>query len=434
MNESEKAKAASSSAMVDEKTASASSSSSSSGDVYCDSSAILKEIMAEGCVDEDDVCAPASSASSAVVSGTVSTIDAERQCAVASDLSQKQYRRRCRDAVMLVAACDARPLSWCESDAARLLCRVLSRGEFGGSSARDVDRALSDFFTQKLMPFIQSLVQKSGCCAAESDVWTERTGQPAMGLVLTVLDPAFDCTRSILCSLRPFPGHHSADEIKKMLDEQLRRCGIEQRMVVSWTGDNAANEQAGLREIAGRVPVIGCAAHTLHLAVVDALELVDDLLASVRGMASAVHMSHLRAEKLKAFFRDDARRKLQSDSVVRWSSALRLLSTAFESRPGLTWLADELGPAAGFNDLSELEWTIVGDIIEILEPVHEVSTQLQCLSTNLAVVLPRIVGLDRQQFTRRTANALKSDSSKKRMRTTHLQNDYKTLLKNPKAE
>lgn len=131
--------------------------------------------------------------------------------------------------------------------------------------------------------------------AITSDAWTSAATEAFLSLTAHYIDEGFQM-HTIPLECAAFPGSHTAENIKRKLEQLLGRNDIPMEYVSALVADNAANQKAaGDLLSCDSVP---CAPHTLQLTVKDILEDPDtaSLLRKARKVVAAFKHSALKGQ------------------------------------------------------------------------------------------------------------------------------------------
>ncbi|CAB4386801.1 unnamed protein product [Rhizophagus irregularis] len=141
------------------------------------------------------------------------------------------------------------------------------------------------------------------------------------------------------------PNPHTSENIKNCINNILEEWNLKEKCFAATT-DNGANVKKAI-SLMNKVEYIGCAAHTLHLSVTKDLE------------------------PIKQFIKRDVR--------TRWNSSYLAWSKLLELKVAITWLTNTLHLAYTKDDrddgdylkliaLTEPEWTLLQDLVNLLKP------------------------------------------------------------------
>jgi hypothetical protein len=170
-------------------------------------------------------------------------------------------------------------------------------------------------------------------------------------------------------------GRHTGEHLAEVLGEVAQ--GLDVHAVVS---DNAPNMIKSARLM--HKTSVTCAAHTLQLAVVAALEIepISSIVQKCKDIASHFHRSVLRTAALQKQIKDLGMKvkKIMGCSPTRWNSTYHMISRLWELR----------GPVAGYLAAAAAEgktvpalptpdeWDIIQAISQPLRRVEYVTTQV----------------------------------------------------------
>nr|XP_033938439.1 uncharacterized protein LOC117446386 [Pseudochaenichthys georgianus] len=172
-----------------------------------------------------------------------------------------------------------------------------------------------------------------------TDIWTSDVSPVSMlGLTAQWLDKDYKLYRAVLHS-QELPGSHTANMIREAFEAMLQQWNISKEMVHVVLRDNARNMAKAFGDYG--VDSLGCMAHTLQLAVNEAVlsqRAVSDCVAIGRKIVG--HFKHSQVastalEKLQANLRKGSTTttttttstRLQQDVATRWNSTFYMLKS-----------------------------------------------------------------------------------------------------------
>ena len=141
---------------------------------------------------------------------------------------------------------------------------------------------------------------------------------------------------------------------------------------------------------------IGCINHTLQLVINDSLkgDAVVDLLKSARAI-----VGHFNRSPVARHLLDGVQTQLQlpkhqlmKECTTRWNSTYYMLERLLEQRRAITTTLPETNCSV---ELTMMQWTLVGHLVELLCPFEEFSREFERADASLSLVIPAIRLLNR---------------------------------------
>ncbi|KAK3928321.1 Zinc finger BED domain-containing protein 4 [Frankliniella fusca] len=206
----------------------------------------------------------------------------------------------------------------------------------------------------------------------------------------------------------------SAENLKAVLQQILRKYDVPARNIISVTSDNGANyllagkllhvdseTQKDLLDVDGSecddwldveectdedgVQSVRCAAHTLQLAVDEALRKdaqLQQTINAVRELAKFLR-TPTSVRQLKAV----GKTLPQLDVVTRWGSTYTMLKSVVVLRHFFESTMDLTSEERTKNSLTDEQWDIVDDLLADLHPVYAATVKLQAEDLTLGQLL-----------------------------------------------
>ena len=186
----------------------------------------------------------------------------------------------------------------------------------------------------------------------------------------------------VCLAVQQFTGRHTGINISSSLTQMLSDYSIDNSSVSAVITDNAANVDLAKR--LGQWSSRHCFGHTLQLAIEDGLKIspaVQAMLKSAKAIVSFYHRSTKGMEKLKELQVQLKlpEHKLVSSCPTRWNSTYYMLHRLLEQKsPVSVMCASPGGPRIS---LSVYEWSILEELVEILQPLEEATRELSAEKT-----------------------------------------------------
>lgn len=228
-----------------------------------------------------------------------------------------------------------------------------------------------------------------------TDIWSSDVSPMSMlSLTAQWIDVDFNLIKAVLHS-QEFTGSHTASAISEEFEKMFDKWKIDKSKVHAVVRDNARNMVKAMSDM-GLVS-FGCVAHTLQLAIHDAVlcqRSVSDVVASCRKIVGHFKHSPLaysRLFDLQVQFGIKIKR-LQQDVSTRWNSTFYMLKSILEQKHTLATYATEHDLPA---TLTVQQWTLIENIVTLLSPFEQLTRQLSSGEASAADVIPSVQALRR---------------------------------------
>ena len=188
---------------------------------------------------------------------------------------------------------------------------------------------------------------------------------------------------------------HTAEHLGAALSNCFEEWGLLGKVVVMVT-DNGANIKKAVKDCLF-LEHHPCVAHTLNLCVNDGLKKLADIREVIEQSRKIVNFfknSVLASDKLEQNQINAGLKplKLKKDVVTRWNSQLIMFRRLIEVRASLTKTLTDLNKT--FLQLTEHEWNILGDAVQILDPFELITKELSGEKfVTASLIIPLIEGL-----------------------------------------
>ncbi|XP_039591329.1 zinc finger BED domain-containing protein 4-like isoform X2 [Polypterus senegalus] len=208
------------------------------------------------------------------------------------------------------------------------------------------------------------------------------------------LDEEYNMHRATLHA-QELPGSHTAQTINNTFEKIFQHWNIGKETVHVVLRDNARNMIKAM-ELCG-VASLGCMAHTLQLAVNEAVlsqRTVSDCIAIGRKIVG--HFKHSQvATSTPAQLNmrlGITPAHLQQDVSTRWNSTFYMLRSLLQQKQALAvYGVDNKLPAT----LSPLQWTLIENMLTILDPCEQLTRDISRATATAADVIPAVQALKR---------------------------------------
>jgi len=212
------------------------------------------------------------------------------------------------------------------------------------------------------------------------DIWTSGAQQPYISLTTHYLTKQFELRNKTLgCSY--FPGEHDGKSIFLKIKSMVSEWNIDilsLNIPIYMVTDNARNISCALNNYNSNNNLhhYFCAAHTLQLAIQDALKEnnMGSLLKKCRSIVTHYNHSNKSWERLQQI---EVRINLPNHKLIqmvetRWNSVFLMLERIIEQKEAIVldlqnWVKD--------IDITVGEWKLINGYVEILEPVLEATKE-----------------------------------------------------------
>ena len=239
---------------------------------------------------------------------------------------------------------------------------------------------LPNLYKEKKDELINQLQQVESV-ALTTDMWTSRTNEGFLTVTAHFIDNEMQFFSKVLSTVN-VPENHTSANIALRLTDVINTWELD-RKVTGIVTDNAANMMKAVSDM--KLMQISCFAHTLNLVVTSSIKsvaLVESVLKKSRELVTFLHKSSTAQTKLNLHCDLIASydpsftkiRKLKQDVSTRWNSSLIMIcSIKYLKDPVVSTLA-QLGMIR--KNLSEEEWNMIDNMIEILVPFEHATTDI----------------------------------------------------------
>uniref|UniRef100_A0A8C5QMC0 BED-type domain-containing protein n=1 Tax=Leptobrachium leishanense TaxID=445787 RepID=A0A8C5QMC0_9ANUR len=241
----------------------------------------------------------------------------------------------------------------------------------------------------KVMQKVKTMLQPENAGNALSfttDCWTGPT-ESLMSLTCHFIDAGWT-RRQLVLNTKVMQGSHTGEYIKEMFLGMLDDWAISKDRVMLVLRDSGANMVKGMR--LAEVSDLSCMAHTLQLVVNEGLSsqrALIDIIAMLKRCATHFHHSIIAKQRLRSIQED---LDLPKNSLIqavptRWNSTLHMLQRMLEQKRALNIYAGEHG---GYSCPNAGQWDIIGNLVETLIPIEEVTLEVSHYDSSVSSVIP----------------------------------------------
>ena len=243
---------------------------------------------------------------------------------------------------------------------------------------------------------IHNLIDKNGLHVSfTTDIWTSDVSPVSMlSLTAQWLDEDFNLQKATLHA-QECPGSHTAAMICQAFNTMLANWNITKDQVHVVLRDNARNMIKAMDECG--LASLGCVAHTLQLAVNEAVlsqRSIADCVAISRKIVGHFKHSNVATSRLQDLQKQLGTKeaRLQQDVATRWNSTFYMLTSLLQQKRVLAAYAVEFDLPAF---LSPNQWALIENILTILDPCEQLTKNMSSAAATAADVIPSIEALKR---------------------------------------
>ncbi|XP_063227326.1 zinc finger BED domain-containing protein 4-like [Bacillus rossius redtenbacheri] len=233
---------------------------------------------------------------------------------------------------------------------------------------------------------VEVQLQDAEFVAVTTDLWTSVANTDFLSVTAHYVTKEF-VLHHVCLEVIPFPEvSHTAENISKFITSLLEKWGLLQK-VVAIVRDNARNLVAGLE--LSPFQHTSCLAHTLQLVLKEGFlnnKIINNLVSSSKKIVG--HFKHsARATKVLKTCQITAgvvQHRLIHDEPTRWNTTLHMFKRLHEQKKAIVLACAELN----IPELSNSLWTLMENVIPILEVFDSVTTHISSDHVTVAEVIP----------------------------------------------
>nr|XP_054758013.1 E3 SUMO-protein ligase ZBED1-like [Lytechinus pictus] len=257
---------------------------------------------------------------------------------------------------------------------------------------------------------VKENLQDATYVSLTTDCWSSRAQEGYMTVTAHFVDSSWECQTAVLDTSpvvtmdddgNVVASRHTKDALASQLQRVAEDWGIATK-VTAVVHDNASNVKTIGNDALGAID-LGCAAHTLQLAVNHGLEESRQIQTLIGGANRLVgHFRHsvlaTKALEAKQESMGQDKKRLISSVKTRWNSVLEMLERLQETRwPVCGVLSDRTltkWADASTLELKDDQWALIEMLVPCLRPL-KVATEVLSAEENVSssIVLPIISGL-----------------------------------------
>lgn len=226
------------------------------------------------------------------------------------------------------------------------------------------------------------------------DTWTSAATQSYLAVTAHFIDHNWKLQSECL-SVTEISERHTANNLQVAIEKVISEF-FGERNPTAIVSDNAANIQLATSRISYNIP---CFAHTLQLCVRAGLEVTSVASLLRKGRALVAHFKH-STTATAALCEASAQHscsssKLIQDVPTRWNSSWEMLTRLYSMRaPVSTVLLSSTKSSESKLLLTPEEWTLVGELVEVLRPLSLVTESLSAESyPTISFAYPQFLNL-----------------------------------------
>src|SRR5581483_3522248 len=250
-----------------------------------------------------------------------------------------------------------------------------------------------EFSQKQLKQYIQkNAISVSLTC----DLWTSRNKQGFLGITCHFLTPEFEM-KEITLAIQYMPYPHTGDAIQKVLEKVIFEWNLQDK-VFFCTTDNASNMKKCLNQIPW-LQRLSCTAHTIQLVVGKGLLNTEILIARAKRLINFFTSPKQNERLLNAQKKnsEDVEEegdlntifyRAVTDVETRWSSTYIAWERLIILKPFIDIVISSLNTSKDQNskedakrltkiNLTNDEWEVIRDLLEILGPLAELTETLE---------------------------------------------------------
>ncbi|XP_041460598.1 E3 SUMO-protein ligase ZBED1-like [Lytechinus variegatus] len=237
-------------------------------------------------------------------------------------------------------------------------------------------------------------LERATSVAITTDMWTSRASDQYIGVTVHFIDDDWKMG-SFTLENRELPPPHDNEHIAEVLRAIIAQWALENKVSAVVT-DNATNITKAVREGLS-LPNIPCFGHTLNLVVKAGLKCrgIQTTLARCSKLVEFVHRS-AKAKYCLASHQKNLNvpeHKLIQDVETRWGSTHDMLRRILEQQQPISNLLIETKRKE--LDLSDREVSIAEQLVELLQPLKEITESLSSESqVTISNIIPTICMLE----------------------------------------
>ena len=314
------------------------------------------------------------------------------QCASMKEMWSSDHPRAqaISTAIGEMMALDCQPFSIVEDEGFKRLMKLVAPKYVLPSRRHFAETVLTDMYDSLRKKVEKSLSSSCNFLALTTDVWSADNAPGIALLSLTAhwIDDKF-IRRYAMLHAQNLEAAHTGKYLAKVTTEMLAGWHLRKDRVQYVLRDNAPAMVKAMT--VADLPSIGCMAHTLQLAVKDALQAqkaVENVIAIGRRIVGHFKHSTLAYNRLATFQKVHQlpEHRLLQDEPTRWNSTYYMLIRLKEQRSALTSYGGEYDiPLPTVS-----QWELIDKTITALQPIEDVTQIISADSASCSCIQPMI--------------------------------------------
>ncbi|KAI2655051.1 Zinc finger BED domain-containing protein 4 [Labeo rohita] len=313
-------------------------------------------------------------AASTTIQGAVRPRRPQQQTTMSSFVTRPMdplRQNKLDEALVRMIACDFQPFSIVEDKGFKEYSHLLDPS-YSLPSRKTLSKTVMPRLYDKLRSDIMEKIRNVSAVCLTTDCWTSITTTSYMSVTCHFIED-FQMT-SYLLDCFHFSDRHTAAHLARELTRVTDEWGLGDK-IVACVSDNASNIVSAVRDHL-HWDHISCFAHMLNLIVKAALKEVQHIVQKVKTIVEYFHRSTVASEKLGATQKQMGQEplRLKQDVATRWNSTYYMLKRFTEVKDPIISTLALINPS--LPTLLPEEWEISREILEIIKPFEEVTTEV----------------------------------------------------------
>lgn len=282
-------------------------------------------------------------------------------------------------AIGSMIALDCQPFSVVEDEGFKRLIKLLAPKYVLPSRRYFAETVLNDMYEHLRLKVSKALASSCEFLALTTDEWSADNAPGVALLSLTAhwIDEKFN-RRYAMLHAQNLEAAHTGDYLAQVTTDMMAGWQLEKNRIQYVLRDNAAAMVKAMN--VANLPHIGCMAHTLQLAVRDALEAqngIENVISLGRRIVGHFKHSTLAYNRLSTFQKVHQlpEHRLLQDEPTRWNSTYYMLVRLKEQRAALTSYAGEYDITVPTVN----QWELIDKTITALQPIEDVTQVIRVL-------------------------------------------------------
>lgn len=224
------------------------------------------------------------------------------------------------DAILYMIIKDGLPMSAIEKEGFKNLLKILCSW-YDPPGRKAITEPMEKIF-KGVFALMKVEVNQAAKIAVTADAWKY---PDTLTVFLGVTGHLFleGKMQTVLLALKELKEKHTGDELARNYVEVFNDWTIDMDKIDLMTTDGAANVLNSVEILVGKEKSMHCVAHRIHLAVTDALDILEikEIITDVKGIVTYVRQSSPTSNLLK----DLCDLRLIQDIITRWNYTLKML-------------------------------------------------------------------------------------------------------------